>query len=79
MQIEIHLKRGTTITSFEFPELGKLKVTIQMGQDREVVENHCSKAIEPSILKRVIKIWCDPDHPKEMIESGRDLIIRDCA
>ncbi|MEY4418283.1 MAG: hypothetical protein RIQ88_721 [Actinomycetota bacterium] len=79
MRIEVHLVRGDAVTGFEFPEPGLLKVRIQMGRAEEEVRNHCSKVIEPSILDRVIKLWSDENHPKLMIESGRDLIIRESA
>jgi len=79
LDIEVHLIRGETVTGFEFPEPGKLRVFIQMGTPKELVLEHCSKAIEPVLLQRVIKLWTDPDHPRRMIESGRNLIIREIA
>ncbi len=79
LDIEVHLIRGETVTGFEFPEPGKLRVLIQMGTPKERVIEHCSKAIDPGLLQRVIKLWTDPDHPRQMIESGRNLIIREIA
>jgi hypothetical protein len=79
LDIEVHLIRGETVTGFEFPEPGKLRVTIQMGLAKEKVVEHCSGAIEPKLLNRVLTLWTDPDYPRQMIESGRNLIIREIA
>lgn len=79
MRVEVHLIRGEAVTGFEFPEPGLLKVRIQMGRSEEEVRNHCSKVLQPAVLDRIIKLWCDEDHPKLMVESGRDMIIRETA
>ena len=79
LDIEIHLIRGETVTGFEFPEPGKLRVVIQMGMPKEHLVDHCSKAIEPALLQRVLKLWTDPNHPRSIVESGRNLIIRENA
>lgn len=79
MQIEIHLMRGETVTSFEFPEPGKLLVKIQMGLPEQTFRDHCKDAIHPDTMNKVISLWCNPDHPREFEEVGRHLIIRDSA
>ena len=79
MQIEVHLIRGDANTVLEFQTDGNLKVSIQMGRPQEEVSEQCSKVVDPVILKRIIRLWCDPDHPRQMIESGRNLIIREIS
>ena len=79
MKIEVHLIRGEAKTLFDFSEPGLLKVYFQMGIDQDHLRERCHKAVDPGILDRVIKLYSDEDHPKEMIESGRDMIIRELA
>lgn len=79
MKIEVHLIRGKAETLFDFSEPGLLKVFFQMGVDKQHLEDRCNKAVTPDVLDRVIKLYCDENHPKEMIENGRNMIIRELA
>lgn len=79
MKVEVHLIRGEAKTLFDFSQPGLLRVSIQMGADKSHLTERCTNAIEPQLLDRVIKLWSDPDHPREMIENGRNIIIRESA
>lgn len=50
-----------------------------MGMDKEHLKDRCNKAVTPEILDRVVKLYSDENHPKEMVESGRNMIIRELA
>jgi hypothetical protein len=79
MKIEVHLIRGEAKTLFDFTEPGLLRVYFQMGLPKEHLQDRCNKAVTPEILERVIKLYSDENHPKEMIENGRNMIIRELA
>jgi len=79
MQIEILASRGETVTSFEFPEPGRMRVIVQMGTPAERLSAICNPALTPEVLNRVIRLWSDPEHCRQFEELGRNLLIRDCA
>lgn len=79
MKIEIHAKRGETPTSLHIPAPGELRLQVQMGTASASLTEHLRDVLNPEVLSRVISLWANPDHCREFIEDGRDLIIRDCA
>jgi hypothetical protein len=79
MNVELHLMRGQTKTFFDFSEPETLRVVMQMGHDKDHLTQRCGDAVKPEILERIIKLLSDPDAPREMIEDGRNLIIRESA
>ncbi len=79
MKIEVHLIRGEAKTLFDFSEPGILRVSFQMGMDKKHLKDRCNTAVTPEILERVVKLYSDENHPKEMVESGRNMIIRELA
>jgi hypothetical protein len=79
MQIEILASRGETVTSFEFPEPGRMRAIVQMGTPVERLTAALKPALAPEVLEHVIRLWSDPDHCRQFEELGRNLLIRDCA
>ena len=79
MQIEILATRGETVTSLEFPEPGRMRVIVQMGTPSEELATLCRSVLHPEVLTQVIRLWADPEYPREFEEKGRNLLIRDCA
>jgi hypothetical protein len=79
MKIEIHAKRGETPTMLHVPTPGSLRLQLQMGIPADTLKEHLGGVLNPEILDRVVHLWSNPDHCREFIEDGRNLIIRDCV
>ena len=79
MNIEILASRGETVTSLEFSDLGMVRLIVQMGTPENDLKKHLDGALKPEVSSRFISLWSNPDHPREFVELGRNLLIRDCA
>lgn len=67
MHTEILLSRGETVTSFEVPEAGRvrldwpsdqlLRITVPLGQTVEVFSEHFQDILLPELLEHLVDFW----------------------
>jgi hypothetical protein len=50
-----------------------------MGTPKEQLESLLSQVLHAPLVEKLVRLWSDPDHPREFTEDGRHLFIRDSA
>lgn len=58
-------------------ELDRPRITIQMGSMVDRFKENCEVQLKPEFVDQVIRLWSDPDYPREVIPQGRHILIRD--
>lgn len=58
-------------------ELDRPRITIQMGLIADKFKENCEDQLKPEFVEQVIRLWSDPDYPREVIPQGRNILIRD--
>jgi hypothetical protein len=58
-------------------DLDRPRITIQMGLIVDKFKENCEDQLKPEFVEQVIRLWSDPDYPREVIPKGRNILIRD--
>lgn len=58
-------------------ELDRPRITIQMGLIVDEFKQNYENRLKPELVDHIIRLWSDPDYPREVIPQGRNILIRD--